>query len=61
MRCPMCSVSFILGPVFGLHLGMLSQPQTVTTLCSVTISFVVFQPIPSLHLIYHSFLRTVVQ
>jgi hypothetical protein len=34
--------------------------QTVTAQCSVTFSLVVFQPIPSLRLIYRSFLRTVV-
>jgi len=59
MRCPMCSVSIILDYIYGFFCS-----QTISTQCSVCyILFLVyvflFQPIPSLRLIYRSFLRTV--
>jgi hypothetical protein len=55
---PMCSVSFILGPVCGLHLDAFAPRQLPLNV--LLLSLVVFQPIPSLRLIYRSFLRTVV-
>lgn len=58
MRRPMCSVSIILDYIYGFFCS-----QTVTTQYSVCcILFVVFvflfHPIPSVRLIYHSFLHT---
>ncbi len=64
MRCPMCSVSFILGPgslwtIFFLRI--LLRPDNYHPMFSFFFMVYVFlfQPIPSPRLIYHSFLHTV--
>jgi hypothetical protein len=59
MRYPMCSVSFILGPgCLWTTFRDAFAPRQLPLSVLLLFSFVVFQPIPSLRLIYRSFILT---